>query len=217
MNDISDLMLKSLFFLLLFSMTLTLNAQTRVLAFAGSSRADSLNKKLAIEAAHIASEMDADVTFIDLKDYPIPLYDADLEAVEGMPENAKFIRSLMINSQVILIASPDYNSSLTALLKNVLDWASRSEENGSSREAYKGKIFGIMSAGSGSRGGARGLIHLRTIIEHIGGTVISQQVVVPYAHLVFDEEGNMTDPQLYAELQNLIQSAITATQTIQTF
>lgn len=194
--------------LLCISFSTILSAQTRVLAFAGSSRTDSVNKKLVTEAANIAREMGADVKIIDLKDYPIPLYNSDLEAEMGMPENAKSIRRLMIDSQVILIASPEYNGSLSALLKNTLDWASRSENNSSSREAFKGKKFAIMSASPGTRGGARGLVHLRTIIEDIGGIVIPQQVVVPGSYKAFDEEGKLIDKKIYDDLHSLIQISI---------
>ena len=187
-----------------FSFSTNLSAYINVLAFAGSARADSVNKKLIREAAKIASEMGADVTYIDLQDYPILLYDADFEAKNGMPENARYIRRLMIDSQIILISSPEYNSSLSALLKNTIDWASRNEKNGSSREAFKGKKFAIMSASPGASGGARGLAHLRTILEDLGGRVAPQQVVVSDAYHAFDEKGKLKDQKLYADLQRLI-------------
>lgn len=188
--------------------SINLSAEIEVLAFSGSTRADSVNQKLVSEAALLASQMGANVTLINLKDYPIPFYDADLEAEEGMPENAKELRKLMMRSHLILIASPDYNGSLTAVLKNAIDWASRKEGGGSSREAFKGKKFAIMSAAPGSGGGAKGLIHLRTIIENIGGTVIPQQVSVPNAYSTFDEEGRLNNQKLEMELQQLIEAAI---------
>lgn len=186
----------------------TLSAEIKVLAFAGSTRTDSVNKKLVSEAASIARHMQANVTVIDLKEYPIPFYDGDLETTEGMPINAKQLRQLMIQSDVILIASPEYNGSLSAVLKNAIDWASRSEEGGSSRGAFKGKKFVIMSAAPGSRGGARGLVHLRAIIENIGGTVLPQQVVVPDSHNAFDEQGLLKNENVKKELEELIHAAI---------
>lgn len=188
--------------------TATVNAETRVLAFGGSTQEDSINKKLVLEAANLARQMGASVTVIDLKDYPIPLYDADLETEEGMPAKAKKLRQLMIQSQVILIASPEYNGSLSGVLKNAIDWASRSEDADSSREAFKGKKFAIMSASPGSGGGARGLVHLRAILENIGGTVIPQQVVVPDAYDAFDEQGHLKNSKLKLELRQLVQTAI---------
>lgn len=184
----------------------TLSAEVKVLAFSGSTRKDSFNKKLLGEAVNIAREMGDKVKVIDLKDYSMPFYDGDLEEKQGMPSKAKQLRQLMIQSQVILIASPEYNGSLPALLKNAIDWASRSEEGGSSRDAFKGKKFAIMSASPGPTGGARGLAHLRAIIEDVGGTVIPQQVVVPDAYNAFDEQGHLKDPKLRRELQQLIQA-----------
>lgn len=194
--------------ILCLSLSIHLSAELNVLAFAGSARKDSVNHKLVIEAAQLAESMNAKTTIINLKDYPIPLYDGDLEAAQGMPENAKKLRKLMIESDIILIASPEYNASLSALLKNTIDWASRSETAGSSREAFKGKKFVIMSASPGSSGGARGLIHLRTIVEAIGGTVMPKQVVVADAFIAFDEQGHLKNPKLKSELEQLIKETI---------
>lgn len=185
-----------------------LSAEVKVLAFAGSTREDSVNKKLVVEAAKVARQMQSNVTVIDLKDYPIPFYDEDLETNEGMPNKAKQFRQLMIQSDVILIASPEYNGSLSAVVKNTIDWASRGENGGGSREAFKGKKFVIMSASPGSGGGARGLVHLRTIIENIGGTVLFQQVVVPDAYDSFDEQGCLKNEKVKKEIEQLIHTAI---------
>lgn len=186
----------------------TLSAETKVLAFAGSTRADSINKKLIVEAANLARQMGVNVTVIDLKDYQIPFYDEVLEAREGMPPMARQFRKMMIQSDVILIASPEYNASLSAVLKNAIDWASRSETGGGSREAFKGKTFAIMAASPGSSGGARGLVHLRTILEDIGGSVIPLQVVVPSAYNAFDEKGHLKSEKTKMEIQKLLQAAI---------
>lgn len=185
-----------------------LSAEIKVLAFAGSTRENSVNKKLVAEAVKIARQMQANVTVIDLKDYPIPFYDEALEAREGMPIKAKQFRQAMIKSDVILIASPEYNGSLSAVLKNAIDWASRSENGGASREAFKGKKFVIMSASPGSSGGVRGLVHLRAIIEDIGGTVLSQQIVVPDAYNVFDEQGHLKNEKVKRDIEQVVQAAI---------
>lgn len=187
-----------------------LTAQTpQVLAFAGSARADSVNKKLVQEAARMASEMKANVIYIDLKDYPLPLFDEDLEASQGMPENAKALRKLMINSQVIFISSPEHNHSVTALLKNVLDWTSRDEKEGKvSREPYKDKTFAIMAASPGRSGGKRGLPHLRAIITDIGGHVLEKEFTLPGAYTAFDEKGHLKDPSQQAELSQLVTASL---------
>lgn len=187
--------------------SMSLNAEIKVLAIAGSLRVGSFNKKLVQEGARIAKQKHADVTVVDLKDYPMALYDEDVEKSDGMPSKAKELRQLMVQSDVILIASPEYNGSLSAVLKNAIDWASRSETGGSSRDAFKGKQFVIMSASPGSGGGARGLAHLRTIIENIGGTVIPQQIVVANAYDAFDRDGRLKDPKTKAELDQAISEA----------
>lgn len=185
-----------------------LSAETKVLAFSGSLREGSLNKKLVIEASEIARQMGAKVTVINISDYTAPLYDGDLEAKSGMPAKAKQLRQLMIESNAIMIASPEYNGSLSAALKNVIDWASRSEDGKPSREAFKGKKFALMSASPGAGGGARGLAHLRSIIENVGGTVIQKEVIVPNSFEAFGADGKLKNQQTKQELKQLVQQLL---------
>lgn len=185
-----------------------LNAEMNVLAFAGSTRLESVNKKLVNQAARIAREMGASVTVLDLKNFPMPIYEADLEASEGMPENTKQFRQWMINSPMIFISSPQNNASVSALLKNVIDWCSRGENGGSSREAYKGKKFVLMSASPNKKGGAKGLIHLKAIIEDCGGEVFPIQISIPDAYNAFDENGNLKDPNQTQALTDLVRQAL---------
>jgi len=178
-------------------------AQMNVLVFAGSSREGSYNKKLSQEAAEVARGLGAKVTWIDLKDYPMPFYDADLEA-KGMPVNAKKFRDLMVANDMIVIASPEYNASIPAVLKNALDWASRQDGN-ASRSAFKGKKFALLSASPAGSGGARGLVHLRAIIQDVGGEVISEQVSVGAAYnALSDEKMAVVHNQLETELKTLL-------------
>lgn len=206
--------MKSFLFMLLLGLSLVLQlndlcaAQTRILALAGSTRQASVNKKLICEAADLARQMGAQVILIDLKDYPMPLYDADLESEQGMPEKAKQLRQLMIESDAILIASPNYNGSLPGVLKNALDWASRTEKARPSREAFRGKKFGLMSASPGRSGGSKGLNHLKEIIEDIGGCVIAQQVSIPFAHKAFDSNGCLKNAQQKLALTELIRAVM---------
>ena len=183
--------MKKNFLLLCCMFSLSLFASPSVLIFAGSSRVDSYNKKLAKQAAVIAEKMGADVTIIDLKDYPIPFYNGDLEKEEGVPEAAKRLRDLMCANDAIIIASPEYNGSFSALLKNALDWASRGENGGVLPKAFHGKKFGLMSASPGKMGGSRGLVHLRAVIEDIGGEVVQKQVSLPTAYQEFNDAGEL--------------------------
>jgi NAD(P)H-dependent FMN reductase len=202
--------MKKFLLLILLVLSTHLAAEVKVLAFAGSTREGSCNKKLAAEAAQIARQMGAKVTLIDLKDYPMPFYDADLEASKGMPVTARRFRQLMIESNAIIIASPNYNGSFTAVLKNALDWASRGESGGASREAFKGKKFALLSTSPGRGGGASGLAQLRVVIEDIGGEVIKPQVSVPGANSAFDTKGRLVNAsakrELLQEIQQLFRS-----------
>lgn len=185
-----------------------LNAEVKVLAFSGSTRDESINKKLVQEAASMARQMGAKVTVVNLRDYAAPFYDGDLEAKEGMPLKAKELRKLMIDNNVIFIATPEYNGSISAVLKNAIDWASRSEDKKPSREAFKGKKFLLMSATPGQGGGANALGHLKSMIENIGGTVVAQQMMVPNGYQAFDAQGRLQDPKLREKLYKIVQSSI---------
>jgi chromate reductase len=181
------------------------HAKQKVLAFAGSTRKDSCNKKLINNAAEIGQDIGLDVTVVDLKDFPMPLFDADLEQNEGMPENAKRLRKMMVASDKIIISSPEYNGSLPAVLKNAIDWLSRSEDGKPSREAFAGKKFAIMSCSPGAAGGAMGLDHLRAVLKRIGGQIVTLQVVVPNAYEAFNKQGKIEQASIRQEIKQELQ------------
>ena len=167
---------------------------TKILAFAGSSRKESFNKKLLRIAAAGAEEAGASVTVIDLADYPMPLFDQDLEVKDGMPENAHKFKKMLKEHDAIMIASPVYNSSFSPLLKNVIDWASRVEsKDEQSLDAYRDKVAVIMSASPGALGGSRGLVCLRMLLANMGVLVLPEQQVIPEAFKAFNEEGSLRD------------------------
>ncbi len=163
----------------------------KILAFAGSTRTGSFNKKLVKIAADGASEAGADVTVIDLHDFQMPLYDGDLEKQEGIPQSAQKLKEIMLSHQGFLISAPEYNSSISGVLKNTIDWTSRQSGNEIPLACYKGKVAGIMSTSPGGLGGLRGLVHVRAILENIGVLVIPEQIAVAKAHEVFDSDGSM--------------------------
>ncbi|MGC9527778.1 MAG: NADPH-dependent FMN reductase [Limnospira sp.] len=169
----------------------------KILAFAGSAREASLNKKMVKIAAEGARRAGADVTFIDFRDYPMPLYDQDLQDREGFPESVLQFKQLLKSHHGFLIASPEYNSSITPLLKNAIDWASRPEEGEPplSLTCFRGKVAAIMATSPGGLGGLRGLFHVRSILESIGVLVIPEQKTIPNAYQVFEEGGNIKDEQ----------------------
>src|ERR1700674_5688698 len=174
-----------------------------ILAFASSTRRESFNKKLVAIAAQGAREAGADVTLIDLKEFPLPLFDQDLEAEQGMPENGKKLKKLFIDHDGLLIAAPEYNSSITAVLKNAIDWVSRPAPNEPPLVGFKGKVATLMSTSPGALGGLRGLVHVRSILGNIGVIVLPDQIAVAKAHEAFTREGSLIDPKQNAGVERL--------------
>ncbi|MCP3904219.1 MAG: NAD(P)H-dependent oxidoreductase [Planctomycetes bacterium] len=168
-------------------------AGPRILAFAGSLRKDSFNKRLVRVAAAGAQNAGARVTVLDLRDLPLPVLDQDLEAAEGLPENAVRLKELFREHDGLLISSPEHNGSISAALKNMLDWVSRPEPDEPPLSCFAGKVAGIMSASPGGLGGLRGLVHVRAILSGIRVIVIPQQVAVGGAADAFDEDGSLHD------------------------
>ena len=175
----------------------------RILAFAGSTRRESFNKKLVSIAAKGARDAGAEVTLIDLKDFPLPLFDQDLEAGQGMRENGKKLKKLFIDHDGLLIASPEYNSSITAVLKNAIDWVSRPAPGEPSLVAFRGKVATLMSASPGALGGLRGLVHLRSILGTIGVIVLPDQIAVGKAHEAIKPDGSFADPKQQPGIEGL--------------
>jgi NAD(P)H-dependent FMN reductase len=178
----------------------------KILVFAGAIRTGSYNGRLAALAAKELALAEADVTSISLADYPMPLYDGNLEAASGPPENAFKLKRLIGVQQGVFIASPEYNASITPLLKNTLDWVSRVREG---REpplaAYKNRVFALGAASNGSYGGMRSLIALRQVLElGCGALVIPEQVAVREAAQAFDEDGHLKDERTTALLKAVV-------------
>ena len=167
----------------------------RILAFAGSLRKKSFNQRLVRIAAEGANKAGADVTVIDLADYPLPVFDEDLEKAEGLPDNAIKLKAILKQHDGFLIACPEYNSSITAALKNAIDWASRSAPDEQPLECFKGKVAAIMSASPGGLGGLRGLVHVRAILSNIGVLVLPDQRAISQAHEAFNDDGTLKDPK----------------------
>ncbi len=173
----------------------------KIVAFAGSLRSGSYNKKLIRIAAAGARAAGAQVTDLDLRDVPMPLYDGDIEREQGLPPNAKVLKRLLVEHHGMLISSPEYNSAFPAVLKNAIDWASRPEPNEPALAAFKGKIAGLMAASPGHLGGVRGLAVLRSILSNIGVIVIPTQMAIARANEAFDEDGSLKDERQQASIE----------------
>jgi chromate reductase len=168
----------------------------RILAFAGSTRTESFNKHLVKIAAAGARVAGAEVTLIDLRDYPLPVYDGDLEARDGLPANARKLKDLFLAHQGLLISAPEYNSSITAVLKNAIDWVSRPVPGEAALNCFDGKVAALMSASPGALGGLRGLVHVRAILHN-------EQVAVPNAAEAFAPNGSLKDAKQQTAVEAL--------------
>jgi chromate reductase, NAD(P)H dehydrogenase (quinone) len=175
----------------------------KILAFAGSTRTGSFNKKLVKISATGAIEAGAEVTIIDLRDFDMPLYDGDLEQTQGLPSKAQTLKDLMKQHDGFLISSPEYNSSISGVLKNTIDWTSRPSEGEPPLVCFKEKVAGIMSASPGGLGGLRGLVHVRSILENIGVLVIPDQVAISKIHEAFDNDGNLKDKKQEGQVKKI--------------
>ncbi len=184
----------------------------RLLFFAGSTREASYNKRLALLARHIAEANGIEAVFVDLKDYPMPIYNGDLEAAEGPPERARAFKALLGEYQGVFIASPEYNSSVTPLLKNTLDWVSRVKAKGETGlEVFKSRVFAISGASPGYYGAMRSLLTLRQILAvGIGALVIPEQLALPRAMDAFDEAGSLKDKAQQAMLKGVVEALAVA-------
>ncbi len=168
-------------------------AASSILVFAGSLRAESFNRKLAHVAAEGARRAGATVTAIDLRDYPLPVMDEDLEQSQGLPANALRLKELFRASDGLIIGCPEYNSSITAALKNVIDWVSRPEPSRPPLDCFTGKVAGLVSASPGALGGLRGLVHVRAILGNIGVLVLPDQFALVRSHEAFGADGALKD------------------------
>lgn len=176
----------------------------KILAFAGSLRKNSYNKRIVKTAIEGAKNIGADVTYIDLKDYPLPIYDADDHAENGFPENALKLQKLFAENDGFLIASPEYNGSVPGGLKNMIDWTSRKSDKYGMIEVFKGKVAAIMTASPGAFGGIRCLNHLRGVLTIMFVNVLPSEIAVAKVNSMFEGDSEeITDEKMKGILEDL--------------
>ena len=186
-------------------------ASPKILVLPGSIRGGSHNVKLAALAVKELATIDIDVTRISLADYPLPMFEGELD--DETPANAVKLKEMIMAHHGVFIASPEHSASVTPLLKNAIDWVSRVRARGEpTYAAFKGRVFAIASASPGRNGGLRSLMALRQILElGCGALVIPEQVAVVNADKTFDDMGNLTDAKtadlLRAQLARLVDMA----------
>jgi NAD(P)H-dependent FMN reductase len=182
----------------------------KILVFAGSIRTGSYNARLAALAAKELALLGADVTRISLEDYPMPIYDGDAEAKSGQPANARSLKQMLAAHQGVFIASPEYNASITPLLKNTIDWISRVRERGEPPLAvFKDRAFALGGASDSAYGAMRSLMALRQVLElGCGALVIPEQITVFRASEAFDDMDNLKEERAAALLKRVLQRLI---------
>lgn len=184
-----------------------MTSSVRLLFFAGSARTGSFNKKLARLGAMIAEANGIASTFADLGDYPMPIYNGDDERTQGQPDNAHKFKELMAAHTGIFIASPEYNASITPLLKNTLDWVSHIRDpEPTGPEVFKTRVFALGSASNGGMGGLRSLVTVRQVLElGLGALTLPDQFAVPRAAEAFGEDGHLKNKDSQENFKLLIQ------------
>ncbi|MEO9336003.1 NADPH-dependent FMN reductase [Mesorhizobium sp. SB112] len=181
----------------------------KILVFAGSIRTGAYSGRTADAAQRELALQGAEVTRISLADYPLPIMDQDLEKEHGVPENAMKLARHIAAHDGLLIASPEYNSSIPPLLKNTIDWVSRIHKDGGRPfKPYSGKVAGLCSSSDGNFAGIRGLYHLRSVLMNCQIEVITPQCSVPRAHEAFDENGDFHEERTRKAMENVVRTLI---------
>ena len=180
--------------------------RSRLLALCGSARKDSLNRRALAVAIKGAKHAGAGVTFVEPRDFVMPLYDGDLEASEGLPEAAARLQKLFAEHDGVIIATPEYNGFFTPLLKNTLDWVSRPLPDGSGQPGtihLRGKAAGLVTASPGALGGIRAMQHTRLYLSNLGLIVVPDQAAVPAANKVLGADGSIADDRTRDMLESV--------------
>jgi NAD(P)H-dependent FMN reductase len=181
----------------------------RILAFSGSARRESFNRKWLAIAVRAVREAGAEVTLLDLNEYPMPIYHGDLEDSDGLPANAAKLIALIQQHPGLLIASPEYNSMISPLLKNTIDWCTRGDDN-----PFTGKVAAVLSASPGMFGGVRSLKMAQALLQHLGAIIVPGQTVLPHADKAFDPAGNLLEARSLKSAQTLAAELVRLTRTI---
>lgn len=184
----------------------------KLLFFSGSTRQDSLNQKLLNLAVTIAQDLGAEVTPINLKDFSMPIFNGDDEVAYGLPENAKKLKVIFAKHDGLFIASPEHNRSIPALLKNTLDWISRTEaKDEKPLAAFKDKVVALGSVSPGMLGGLHGLIQLRMMLTYIGVNVIPAQTTIISGLQAFDSNGMLKNARQLETLKRTVTDLVITT------
>jgi NAD(P)H-dependent FMN reductase len=184
-------------------------AALKILVIPGSLRTGSLNAKLAAVAAYQFAQSGAEVTRISLADFPLPIYDGDLQAKSGVPKNAVNLKRMMGAHHGVLIVTPEYNGSVPPLVKNTIDWITRVQETNETRgQVFRGRPFAIAAASQSRLGGSRSLAALRLILASCRALVIPNQLALSFAGEAYDDMDKLKHPSDIEALDALVKQLI---------
>lgn len=185
------------------------NKPQKVVALSGSLKKSSWNQMLATQAAGIAEELGADVVIVSLNDYPLPLFNEDIESEDNAAVND--LRAIISGADALIIASPEYNGSLTPALKNAIDWISRPNSDRDYQPRYSAQKAAIVSTSPGGLGGIRGLNHLREILTNLGTLVVPSQLAVPVSYEAFNDSGELVNAATVDRLKSIVSQLLNTT------
>jgi chromate reductase len=187
----------------------------KILVIPGSLRTGSLNAKLAAVAAHEIAAAGAEVTRISLGDFPLPIYDGDLQTKSGVPKHAVNLKRMIGAHHGVLIVTPEYNASVPPLVKNTIDWVTRVQDANETRgQVFRGRAFAIAAASEGRLGGARSLAALRLILSACHATVIPNQLALSFASEAYDDMDRLKQPADIEALQAMVRQLIDLSQRL---
>jgi chromate reductase, NAD(P)H dehydrogenase (quinone) len=187
----------------------------KILVIPGSLRSGSLNARLAAAAAHEFALAGVEVTRISLGDFPLPIYDGDLQTKSGVPKNAVNLKRMMAAHHGVLIVTPEYNSSVPALVKNTIDWVSRVHDAHETRgQVFRERPFAIAAASEGRLGGTRALAALRLILSACQASVIPSQLALSFAGEAYDDMDRLKHPPDTEALKALVRQLIDVAQAM---
>jgi chromate reductase len=190
-------------------------AALKILVIPGSLRTGSLNAKLAAVAAHQFAQAGVEVTRLSLADFPLPIYDGDLQTKSGVPKNAVDLKRMIGAHHGVLIVTPEYNSSIPPLLKNTIDWVSRVQDAHEVRgQVFRGRAFAVAGASGGRLGGARALAALRLILSACQALVIPDQLALAFANEAYDDRDRLKNPSDIEALGALVRQLIDVSQRL---
>ena len=191
-----------------------MSEKIKIVAFAGSSRVDSFNKKLIKVSIPYLEEFGAEVVFLDLKDYQLPVFDEDAEAAQGLPPLVRELKDIFISADGFLISSPEYNGFFSGLFKNTIDWLSRMVEGYPPLECFQHKTVGLMAASPGGLGGIRVLPHVRHLLSNLQMYVIPGQFGLGNAGSAFSSDGSLIDKKQQESVKNICKNLVEITKAL---